>query len=211
MKYECHHFPFKYRPSAVSAALFVLSIVGCGTTQQQASSRTAKEVPRALIARPCVPLQQKAVTGAPVAMLVQVASISSPIEQPLRPWLDHHAVETHNLAGILVEQGTPAIAPWGECVDAGCSALREAKLRVHVQSLPANSSAPAVLEVEIESPNAAPKRAIVQAGNQAPTLADLTSAAGESIVVTPYYLFDPKKDSLDLLHACISRDAEHKR
>jgi hypothetical protein len=62
--------------------------------------------------------------------------------------------------------------------------------------------------VEIAPPDGPPRRAVIQAGNQEPTLANVSGIAGESIIVTPYYLFDPKNESLALLHQCSSRDAE---
>ena len=201
------HFGQRWFAGA-STMMLLVSAVGCGTTQQDQPARPPIQAPRAFIARPCQPLQQKAATGAPVAMLVQVASVSSPMEQPLRSWLASHAVDAHNVAGVLVEQGAAASSPWGECLNAACSENREARLTMRVQSLPANGSAPTVLEIEIASPDGAARRAVVQAGNQEPTLANLSGVSGESIVVTPYYLFDPKKESLALLHQCTSRDAQ---
>lgn len=202
------HFGQGWFATAPTAILLV-SAVGCGTTQHdQPPARAPMQAPPAFIARPCQPLQQKAAAGAPVALLVQVASVSSPMQQPLRSWLADHAVEAHNVAGVLVEPSATGTSPWGECVDAACSENREARLTMRVQNLPADGSAPAVLEIEIASPGSAARRAVVQAGNQEPTLANLSGVAGESIVVTPYYLFDPKKESLALLHQCTSRDAQ---
>jgi hypothetical protein len=54
----------------------------------------------------------------------------------------------------------------------------------------------------------APQRAVVHASDQTPTVAALSSVEGESIVVTPYFLFDPKRENMALLHQCISRDAQ---
>jgi hypothetical protein len=56
----------------------------------------------------------------------------------------------------------------------------------------------------------APQRAVIDTGNQEPTLAKLSGLRGESIVVTPYYLFEPKKESLAILLQCTSRDSERR-
>jgi hypothetical protein len=48
-----------------------------------------------------------------------------------------------------------------------------------------------------------PQRAVVQTMNQEPAVAKFTGAPPwETIVVTPYYLFEPKQESLRILHAC---------
>jgi hypothetical protein len=141
-------------------------------------------------------------------MIVQVASVSSPVEQPLRTWLARHAVDAHNIAGVLVEQGKPASTGWGQCTDVTCTAQRDAQLTVRVPTLPADASAVAVLDMEITAPQIPPHRAVVHANDQTPTVAALSSVEGESIIVTPYFLFEPKKESMRIMGRCISRDAQ---
>lgn len=196
----------RYRPFA-GAAIVGVVFAGCASPSPAKPITPATAAPRAFIARPCKALQQKA-RGTPVGMIVQVASISSPVEQPLRTWLASPAVDAHNIAGVLVEQGKPASTGWGQCTDATCSAQRDARLTVRVPTLPTDASEVAVLEMEITAPQIPAHRAVVQAKDQTPTVAALSSVAGESIIVTPYFLFDPKKESMKLLGQCISGDAQ---
>ena len=138
-------------------------------------------------------------------MFVEVASVSSPLDSPLRERLAA-PVEVDQVAGVLVDVGKPASGPWSTCADPSCATAREDTLTVNLRNLPADPSAP--VELELELGKASPKRATIRTGSQEPALAVLSEPpARGAVVVTPYYLFEPKEESLKLLQQCRSQRA----
>ncbi len=138
-------------------------------------------------------------------MFVEVASVLSPLDSSLRERLAA-PVEVDRVAGVLLELGKPTSGPWSTCAAPACSTEREDALIVSIRNPPADPSAPVELELTLGKDS--PKHATIRTGSQEPALAVLSEPpARGSVVVTPYYLFEPKDESLQLLQQCKSQRA----
>lgn len=164
---------------------------GCGHGHTP-SAATASQQPdhdsRVTIARSCAALKQRASGSPPAAVFVEVAHVRAPVSAPLREHLAEPVSVSH-VAGIMLEPDRPASSPWG-------AAPQTLTVRWHEAS-----SAPSELELEIDSDPSS--RTTVRLDDQEPTLATRLQPGHEgAIVVTPYYLFAPKEESLQLLQRC---------
>lgn len=197
-----HTHPTRLGFTTVLAAALFTGALGCGggAAIQPAQAPVKQSV---LIARSCEGLKEQASKGAPVAVFVEIADVLSPLDSSLRERLAA-PVEVDQVAGVLIDIGKPTSGPWNMCVDAACAIERKDTLSVRMNDLPTDPSAP--MELELELGKDSPKRATIRTGSQEPALAVFSEAPGRgAVVVTPYYLFEPKDESLRLLQKCKSQ------
>lgn len=194
--------PFRLMPGL--AASFIGLTVGCGSGA--ATRREPTTADRSvLIGRPCDALKVTASDRVPVGMFVEVASVISPNQPPRRERLIARDVEAGQVAGVLLETSEARSAPWRTCLNQACTLEQEGILTVRIVSLPTNPSEPVTLEVELGAEDALAERAMVRTGNQETVVAELAPPLEQgAVVVTPYYLFEPKQDSLQSLMQCKS-------
>lgn len=186
------------------ASIFIGWTVGCGSGAaiRQEPTTANRSV---LIGRPCDALKVTDPERAPIGIFVEVANVISPIERPLRERLTAPDVEADQVAGILLELNEPRNAPWRTCLNEACTLEQEGALTVRIVNLPTNPSEPVILEVELRAEGALPQRAMVRTGNQEPAVTELVPQLEQGgVVVTPYYLFEPKQESLQSLMQCKS-------
>ena len=190
------------------AAVIVLSelSIGCTGSAMGQSSRVP-EKQRAYIASSCATLKEQTSTAAPVGMLLEVADVVEPIGAPVKDWLSTHSVEVHHVARISVPMtvNTPVQSPFGTCLDRACSKAEDATLEVIVTTAPTDHSAAVELQLNFKLGNGQPRSLSVKTTDQESVLASLTTPPEQTVVITPYYLFEPKQHSLALLMECASR------
>lgn len=191
------------RPQFQLAAILVASFVG-GTVGCSASTSLGPEPNppgSVLIGGPCNALKNRESEMGPVALFVEIARVQ--IEAPIPERLATSTVVAAQIAGVQLEPGEPARAPWRTCLDQRCTTEREATLTLRILGLPTDPSVPLSLEVKVESGSEPPQLANVRTRNQESALVNLSrSPAGETFIITPYYLFAPKQKSMETLMQC---------
>jgi hypothetical protein len=194
--------------TSISSAIMVSELlIGCAGSATGESPPRVPEKQRAYIAGSCAELKEQTSTAAPVGMLLEVADVVEPIRAPVKDWLSTHPVEVHHVAKISVPMtpNTPVQGPFGTCLDRACSKAEDATLEVIVISAPADHSAPVELQLNFKSANGQSRPLSVKTTDQEPVLASLTAPPEQTVVITPYYLFEPKQHSMGLLMQCASR------
>ncbi len=179
---------------------------GCaGNTMRQ--PERAAEAPRAYIAIPCATLKEQGAKAVPVGILLEVADVVEPIGAPIKGWLSAHQVEVHHVAKVFVPltENAPVQGPFGTCLDPSCSEAQDATLEVIVTSAPRNASAPVELQLSVVPENGEARQISVATTDQEPVLVSLTTSPTQTLVITPYYLYEPKQRSLGLLIQCASQ------
>ena len=187
------------------AAVSLLSQLSIGCTAS--ATRQPAAVPdkqRAHIGEPCAALKEQHVGAVPVGILLEVADVVEPVGSPIKDWLATHSVEVHHVARISVPMtaNTPVSGPFGTCLDRTCSEAEDTTVQVTVTKIPTDASAPVELQLDFTSGNGRPRRLSVRTGDQEPVLESLTTPPEQALVITPYYLFDPRQHSLELLTQC---------
>jgi hypothetical protein len=139
-------------------------------------------------------------------VFVEVADVTSKVEQPLEEWLATHPVEVRQVAHVMVptEQGKQSAAPW-QCSDPNCPRNGATELMVSVSSLPSDSVTPISLQLTFSGDDGS-SVSTVTTGNQTPAVVKPAAPPGSStVIVTPYYLFAPKDQSVKDLMGCKER------
>ena len=80
----------------------------------------------------------------------------------------------------------------------------DASLQVSVSQAPTDASTPVELQLSFRSGDRQPRRLSVTTTDQEPVLASLTTPQ-QTVVITPYYLFEPKQESMGKLLQCASQ------
>ncbi|MET0793664.1 MAG: hypothetical protein ABW061_19245 [Polyangiaceae bacterium] len=152
-------------------------------------------------------MKERTSTAAPIEVLLEVADVVEPIGTPVKDWLSTHPVEVHHVVRISVPMTTktPVQGPFGTCLDRVCSKAEDATIEVNVTAVPADQSAVVELQLNFKSGNGQSRPLSVKTTDQEPVLASLTTRPEQTVVITPYYLFEPKQQSLGLLLQCASR------
>lgn len=195
--------PFHLMPKLAASVIRWTSFGCTGVAASQHEPTTANR--SVLIARPCDALKVTDPERAPIGIFVEVANVISPMVPPLRDGWSADRVEADQVAGILLELNEPRNAPWRTCLNEACTLEQEGVLTVRIVNLPTNPSEPVSLEVELRAEGALARRAMVRTVNQEPAVAELTPPVETGgVVVTPYYLFEPKQESLQSLMQCKS-------
>jgi len=197
-------FPNRF-VSAVAVTLLAELSTGC-TARAAREPAAVPEKQRAYIAEPCAALKEQQPGAVPVGILLEVADVVEPIGVPIKGWLATHSVEVHHLARISVPvtASTPVSGPFGTCLDRTCSQAEDATVQVTVIKIPTDASAPVELELDFTSGNGRPRRLSVEAADQEPVFKSLATPPEQAVVITPYYLFEPRQRSLELLAQCAS-------
>ena len=189
---------------AIAAAGLLSELLsGCtASATRQPAAVPAKQ--RAHIGEPCAALKEQHVGAVPVGILLELADVVEPVGVPIKDWLATHSVEVHHLARISVPMtgSTPVAGPFGTCLDRTCSESEDATVQVTVTKIPADTSAPVELQLDFTSGNGRPRRLWVRTADQEPVLESLATPPEQTLVITPYYLFDPRQHSLELLTQC---------
>lgn len=176
--------------STVRLLVLLLPCVGCGAAgASPAAPRAAAAAEMVRIAAPCDGLETGA---APVALFVEVVEVRSKPASLSRVSRD----QVSRLAGVLIDGSGPVTVPGGE--------ERESPWTVRALRLPASSGDPVELELRSSDDPAGP--ALWSTTNQAAK--ELSYPGGRSVVVTPYYLFEPRQESLETLRQCKLRSVE---
>ncbi len=192
-----------------SAAIGFVSVLsellsGCTSSAPNEPAR-APEAPRAYIAGACPALKEQIPGKVPIGILLEVADVVEPLGVPVKAWLSAHSVEVHHVAKISVPMttNTPVHGPFGSCSDRSCSKTEDTTLEVIVTRAPTDASAPVELQLNFSSGNQ-PRHLSVKTADQDPVVASL-AAPEQTLVITPYYLFESRQQSLALLIQCASR------
>jgi hypothetical protein len=114
------------RTLAFGLVLAVLVDTSCGKENSDAAHPDA--VRTAFLAQPCDELEGVS-GGAPVAVFLQVASVQSPLVEPLGDYLRANGVQVNQVASMLVRMDKPALGPWGTC-DERCESERTGTKRL---------------------------------------------------------------------------------
>lgn len=191
--------------SIAAVALFKL-LIGCTVSASGQPARVA-EKQRAYIAGSCAALKEQASGAVPVGILLEVADVVEPIGVPIKDWLSGHSVQVHHVAKISVPMtaNTPVHGPFGTCLDHTCSEAEDATLEVIVTRAPTDASTPVELQLNLTSGNRQPRRLSVKTTDQEPVVASMTTPPEQTVVITPYYLFESKQRGLALLIQCASQ------
>jgi hypothetical protein len=197
---------FSVRSASVAA---VILFSGLSTGCTASATRQPVSVPekqRAYIAEPCATLKQQGAEAVPVGMVLEVADVAEPLGVPVKDWLAAHSIEVHHVAKISVPMTVGAVvrSPFGACLDRTCSEAEDGALEVTVAKVPTDVSKQVELQLDFTSKSGGPRRLSVKATNQEPVLEALAGPSDQTVVITPYYLFEPKQHSLDLLLQCAS-------
>lgn len=186
---------------ALSGFLF-----GCGASAKNESAQASIDH-RAFVGQTCEALKDQPLPSTPVGILLEVADVEGKLGAPLTEWLATHPVPAHSVAGLSVpmNEKLSVSGPFGACWDEGCVNREDGTLQVRAVSLPTEPSATVELQLEVVIPSAPPRTFTVKTANQEPVLIELTTPPKQTLVITPYYLFEPKKHSLKLLAQCVSR------
>lgn len=128
---------------------------------------------------------------------------------PVKDWLATHPVEVHHVARLSVPMtvGTAVRGPFGTCLDRACADAQPTTLDVTVTKVPSSMSAHVELQLDFVSTSGGPRRLSVTLADQEPLVRSLEGAPEQTVVITPYYLVEPKQRSLDLLLQCASSRA----
>lgn len=195
---------FMRRAAAMAPVILISELaLGCaGSTRNQAAYTPVEQ--RAYIARTCAALKKQAPGAVPVGILLEVADVVEPIGAPIKDWLSIHPVQVHHVAQILVPiaESTPVHGPFGTCLEPNCLKAEDATLEVIVMHPPTAASAPVELQLNLTSGDRQPRGILVKTTDQEPILASLSTAPKQTIIVTPYYLFESSKRGLTLLLQC---------
>lgn len=161
---------------------------------------------RAYIAGSCPAMRKQPPQAVPVGVLLEVADVVEPTGVPLRDWLAAHPVEVHHVAKISLPVATnvPTQSPFGTCLDRTCSQNEDATLEVVVIKAPASASEPLELQLNVSSGSRPPRHLSVKTTDQEPVLASL-SVPDQTVVVTAYYLFEPRQQSMGKFLQCASQ------
>jgi len=185
--------------------LFSQLSTGCAAnaTSKPAQSPTAERV---YIAGACPAMKEQPAEAIPVGILLEVADVAEPTGIPLKDWLAAHPVETHHIAKISLPAATnvPAQSPFGTCLDRACSQNEDATLEVVVKTAPTAATTPVELELTFSAGHRPPRRLSIKTGDQEPVSGSLTTPE-QTVIVTPYYLFEPKQESMGKLLHCASQ------
>ena len=205
---QCVNQTRSFRLSAPIVSLVLLSalFIGCTTGATSKPVNTPGEQ-RAYIAKSCAALKERNQRAVPLGIFLEVADLTEPIAAPVKDWLAVHSVSTHHLAGLVVPMtaNTPVRGPYGICLERTCVKHEDGTLDVVGLSLPADGSAAVELQLDFTFANGRPRRLSVKTTDQEPILASLTTRPEQTLVITPYYLFEPRHQSLKLLAQCMSR------
>jgi hypothetical protein len=196
----------RFNSSLSVVALSGILSSGCGAS---ATNDPVKEPQgrSAYVAQPCTPLKVQSGQDVLDSVHLEVADVDVQIGAPPKEWLTMHAVPAHSVSwlSLPMKDVSPVSGPFSVCLDDLCAKREDGTLNVSVISFPTDSSAVVELKLEIDIPNFPPRIITVKTNNQEPVLAKLTTLPEQTLVITPYYLFEPKKHSLELLAQCVSR------
>ena len=203
-QYVSHNGSFRPSASIVSIVLLSKLFIGCASATSK--SVEAPQEQRAYIARSCAALKEPTSRAAPVGIVLEVADIEEPIAAPIKDWLAVHSVQTHHLAELALPMAvnTPVRGPYGICLERTCTSQQDGTIDVVALRLPADALAAVELQLDFTFGNGQPRRLSVKATNQEPILASFTTRPKLTLVITPYYLFEPRQRSLKLLAQCMS-------
>jgi hypothetical protein len=167
----------------------------------------------AFLGQPCpeLALGDEALDADKARVFVEVAEVSTRnLPQPIGRWLDENAVTVRSTADLLAFPNVPTSMPWGQCVDAVCSAM---KLSITLTAqLPERTSQPVPLALRIDaaapegSPEAAAgeRRVLLETTlsvlPQEPVVLPPSEVSDGSVVVTAYLL--RKHDDLQRILEC---------
>ncbi len=201
---------FPRRIGALEFAIVLSELLGGCTGSAVKEAARAPEQQRAYIAGSCAALKERASGAVPVGILLEVADVVEPIGVPIKDWLSAHSVEVHHVAKISVPMitSTPVYGPFGTCLDRTCSEAEDAAVEVIVTRAPTDASAALELQLNFSSGNRQPRGVSLVTTDQEPVLASITTPPEQTVVITPYYLFESKQHSLGLLAQCASRMPE---
>ncbi|HYQ46311.1 MAG TPA: hypothetical protein VER11_30285 [Polyangiaceae bacterium] len=201
--------PLPLRRLTALALVTVLSemALGCARAANQPASTPDEQ--RVLIARPCASARAQSSRGVPVGLVLEVANVAEPIGAPIKGWLAAHPVRIHGVARLVLQlpANTPAQGPFGICSEPACATSEDATLEVSVTGAPTDAAGPVELQLTITSANGSSRRLSVKTTDQEPAGVSVTTAPKQALVVTPYYLFEPREQSLEQLMQCAARDA----
>lgn len=189
-----------------SCVLLSAMSAGCGGTAIEAPARAPKPEP-VYIARPCAAMREQPIAAVPVGMILEVANVLEPVGKPAKDWLATHPVDARAVAKISLSTmaGTSAPSPFGLCSNRDCSETQDGSLGVTVSKAPADASAPIELLFALTTPNGDNRSLSLKTTDQEPVTASLAASPAQTIVVTPYYLYEPTQHGMQLLLNCASR------
>lgn len=199
-------------PSIASLLLLSGLSAGCAETATEEPARAPKSEP-IYLARPCAPMKEQPPAAVPVGMILEVADVLEPVGKPIKDWLSKHPVQTHHVAKISLETmtGTTVPGPFGTCSDPDCSTSEDTSLEVTVTKAPTEASAPVELQLILTMKDGQKRSLSIKTTDQEPILASFATPPEQTVVVTPYYLYDPKQHSMGLLLECASRTPRAQR
>lgn len=190
------------------ASVIGLSALGSGCASATNEPARVPGEREGYIARPCTPLKAQASRGVPIALALEVADVEEAIGTPIKEWLAVHPVQLHSVAKFILPltSTTPADGDSNNCSGRACGKSVDGTLEVSVGSAPLVPSAPVELQLVL-SANGETRRLTVSTTDQEPVLVPFTTVQKRTLVLMPYYLFEPKQQSLDVLFQCAAREA----
>lgn len=163
------------------------------------------------LAQPCqgLALGDEPVDASKARVFVEVAEVSSrDLPRPIGRWLDQNAVKVRSTANVVAFPGVPTSTPWGQCVDAVCSAMK-LSLTLTAQ-LPERTSQPMNLSLRIdevaasgEAPPALLETTLPALHQEPVVLPPSPGVSDGSVVVTAYLL--QRHDDLHRILECQAR------
>ena len=196
----------KLEMQAIPVGLFaIVCAAGCaGSAGAAAHEVREPRQDEVMIAKVCGTLDAESSGKTPVAVFVEIANVTATLDPPLRARLQS-PVRVKQVAGILLDGGSRSIGEWSRCIDPSCTDEREETLTLTAVRLPTSGRDDVELEVIVGSAGDA-RTARVRGADQEPHVAAVGSTTG-SVVVTPYYLYQPREASLRTLQRCKATNA----
>lgn len=194
-----------------SSVAFVVGLAGLASGCGSAPSEPARapDEHSGHIAGPCAPLKEQGSRGVPVAIVLEVADVEDAIGTPIKDWLAVHPVRLHSVAKFILplKPTTPPDGSSNDCQGRACGKSVDGTLEVSVTGVPTAASEPVQLHLARTLADGATRRLSVKTTDQEPVLASFTTVPKQTFVLMPYYLFEPKQQSMDLLLQCAAREA----
>jgi len=142
-------------------------------------------------------------------MALEVADVEEALGTPTKDWLAVHPVRLHSVAKFILPLTPTATAddPSGDCRERACGKSVDGTLEASVTSAPAAAFAPVELHLARTLADGVTHRLSVKTTDQEPILASFMTAPEQNLVLVPYFLFEPKQQSMELLLQCAASEA----
>jgi hypothetical protein len=192
--------------TASAVALIALASGCAGATNEPARAPDERS---GYIARACPQLKEQSSRGVPAEISLEVADLDEPIGTPIKDWLAAHPVRLNSVAKFILPLMPlrPGQVSSDPCLERACGESVDGTLRVSVTTVPSSASAVVELQLERTLLDGTTRRLSVKTVDQHPVLASFTTTPKQTLVVTPYYLFAPRQQSMELLFQCAAREA----